>query len=336
MTAVRPLRVAVLGAGLMGRRHGHAYRSMPGVALVGFADRDPAARERIAAEFGVPCHDAWQPLLQDQAPDAVSICLPDNLHRDASLAALSRGVAVLLEKPMATSVAEAEEIAAAGSGGLLLVGHNLRFDTRYQQARRHIASGRIGALVHMTARRNSAVGASSRYAASTGLVWHVGVHDIDIVQWIAGRPIRAVTARGVSRRLAAEGHYDSVLVLAALDDGTPVTLEMSWILPGHFGSGLDSALQIMGTEGRITVQGFDQGLEIADGTTVQHPDTMRWAELDDGSAGGILAEEIRHFVRCVRQEIAPAVSLDDALSAVRVAAAIQQSLAEGRTIALGR
>jgi UDP-N-acetylglucosamine 3-dehydrogenase len=334
MSAFRPLRVAVLGAGLMGRRHGHAYRGIPGVELVGFVDRDPAAAGRIAAEFAVPCHAEWQPLLDGEPPDAISICLPDNLHRDASLAALSRGVAVLLEKPMATSVAEAEEIAAAGRERLLLVGHNLRFDARYQQARRQFAAGRIGGLVHMTARRNSAIGASARYAASTGLVWHVGVHDIDLVQWIAGRPIREVTARGVSRRLASEGHYDSVLVLALLDDGTPVTMEMCWVLPGHFGSGLDSALQIMGTEGRITVHGFDQGLEIADGATVQHPDTMRWAELDDGSAGGVLAEEIRHFVRCVREGAAPAVALDDALSAVRVAAAIQRSLAGGATVAV--
>ena len=330
----RPLRVAVIGAGLMGERHARAYLSLAGVDLLGFVDRDEAAQARVRDLFGVPCHRHWDELFAAAALDAVSICLPDDAHLSASLAAFDRGLAVLLEKPLATDIGEAERIAAASRGRLLLVGHLLRFDARYQQARRLFASGRIGDLVHVTSRRNSAIGAASRYGKSTSLLWHVAVHDIDLVQWVTGRPIVEVLAKGVSRRLAPLGHLDSVLALATLADATPVAMEFSWIMPEHFGSGLDARLDVVGTEGRIEVHGLDQGLKVADRSSLQFPDTARWVEYDDGSAGGILAAEIAHFVRCAAGGIAPGVAVDDALAAVKVAAAMERSLAEERAIAV--
>ncbi|MBI1778488.1 MAG: Gfo/Idh/MocA family oxidoreductase [Proteobacteria bacterium] len=325
-------RIAVIGAGLMGRRHGHAYRSIPGVELIGFVDHDPAAQAEVRQIFGLPCHSHWDELFAADGLDAVSICLPDDQHLPASLAALERGLAVLLEKPLATDVREAERIVAASQDRLLLVGHMLRFDARYQQARRLLAAGRIGDLVHLTTRRNSAIGAASRYGKRTSLLWHVAVHDIDLVQWITGRPIVEVTAKGVSRRLAPLQHLDSVLALATLGDDTPVAMEFSWIMPEHFGSGLDARLEVVGTEGRIEVHGLDQGLRVADRTSLEFPDTTRWVDYDDGSAGGILVAEIAHFVRCLVEGITPGVAVADALQAVKVAAALERSLAEGRTV----
>ncbi len=225
------VNVVVIGAGLMGHRHAHAYRGIPGVVLAAMADRDPAAREHVESTFGIPCHADWRNALDTPRLDAVSICLPDSLHLDATEAACSQGLAVLLEKPIATDLADAERIARVAQGRTVLVGHLLRFDPRYQGARRALHAGHIGDLVHLTARRNSAIGAAARYRDSTSLVFHVGVHDIDLIQWITGRRIAEVLAHGVSKRLAAAGHYDSVLALGRLDDATPFTLEMSWFFP---------------------------------------------------------------------------------------------------------
>ena len=73
----KPLRVAVIGAGLMGRRHALAYRSLDGVDVVGFVDRDAAAAAKVGEAFGVPCHADWDALYAAAELDAVSICLPD-------------------------------------------------------------------------------------------------------------------------------------------------------------------------------------------------------------------------------------------------------------------
>lgn len=330
MTQATPLRVAVIGAGLMGRRHALAYRSIPGVELVAMADSDPGARQAAEQAFGVPCDPDWQRVVQRADLDAVSICLPDSLHLAATLAACSNDLAVLLEKPVATDLAEAERIAEAARGRAVLVGHLLRFDPRYQGARRALRAGRVGQLVHLKARRNSAIGAAARYQGTTSLVWHLGVHDIDLMQWTTGLRIVEVTAYGVSKRLAEYGHWDSVLALGRFNDGTPFTLELSWVLPAYFRLGLDAGLEILGTEGRIEVHGLDQGLRVADREAQEYPDTARWVEYDDGAAGGLLSAEIAHFVRAIRENRPFDVAVEDAVSAVRVAHAIEQSLCTGQ------
>src|SRR5580658_8282645 len=100
--ATRTLRVAVVGAGLMGRRHAHAYRSIPGVELVAMADKNPGVCDDIERAFGVPCDTEWRPLLERRDLDAVSICLPDSLHLEATAAACANGLAVFLKKTVAT------------------------------------------------------------------------------------------------------------------------------------------------------------------------------------------------------------------------------------------
>lgn len=336
MTNMSPLRVAVVGAGLMGGRHAHAYRSIPGVALTAMADSDPAVCAQMERLHGVPCQLDWRAALDAPGLHAVSICLPDDAHLAATEAALERGLAVLLEKPVATSLADAARIEQLSRGRTLLVGHLLRFDPRYQAARRALRSGRIGDIVHLKARRNSAIGAAARYRNTTSLVWHLGVHDIDLMQWFTGRRITEVTAHGVSKRLAEFGHYDSVLALGRFDDGTPFTMELSWVLPAHAGPGLDAGLDLLGTAGRIEVHGLDQGLRVSDEASLSYPDTTRWVEYDDGTAGGILLAEIAHFVRAVREGLPVDVPVGDAVAAVRVAHAIELALRSGRPTQVGQ
>ena len=336
MTAspLRPIRVAVIGAGLMGRRHALSYQSLPGVELVALADVDADTCVAASNTFGVPCLQDWKAVMAMPGLDAVSICLPDNHHLAAVLDAFANNLAVLLEKPIAMDVIEAETIAAASEGRIFMVGHMLRFDPRYQGARNAVRSGRIGEIVHLKTRRNSAMGATQRYRGTTTLVWHVGVHDIDLVEWMAESRFVDVMAYGSSKRLRDEGHMDSVLVLGRLANGVPCAMEFSWILPEYFDSGLDSGMDIAGTRGRIDVHGLDQGLRIADDKSIQFPDTTRWIEFDDGRHGGILATEISHFVDCVRTKRRPDMEVADAVSATKVASAIEHSLAAGHPIVI--
>jgi predicted dehydrogenase len=331
---MRSVRVAVIGAGLMGRRHAQAYRSLAGVDVLALADSDPAVQAAVARDFGVPCLSDWRAVLDMPDLDAVSICLPDSMHLAATEAACLRDLAVLLEKPVATDPDEAARIVELARGRTVLVGHMLRFDPRYQNARRALQAGRIGDVVHLKAWRNSAIGAAIRYRDSTSLVWHVGIHDIDLMQWMTGRPIVEVMAHGVSKRLAEFGHYDSVLALGRFADGVPFTLELSWVLPAHYGLGLDAGMAVMGTEGRIEVHGLDQGLRIADSATLEYPDTTRWVEYDDGTAGGILLAEIAHFIRAVREHAPLGVAVEDAAAAVLVAHAMEASLVSGAPVRL--
>ncbi len=330
----KTITVGVIGAGLMGLRHAAIYDAMPGVRLAGVIDTDAAARHRATTGFGVPAHDRIENLLAHPGLDAVSICLPDTLHSAATLAALAVGLHVLLEKPLAMSVTEGEQIrdAARRAGSIFMVGHLLRFDPRYDQARQAVQRGQIGAVAHVYARRNSAIGAAARYGGAVRLPWHVSIHDIDLVRWITGREFVQVTAHASDRRLGAIGHLDSLLALLRLDDGTPCVVESCWVLPAHFKSGIDAQLEVVGTEGVIEVTGLEQGLRVADRAGMQYPDTMRYVESDGGTPGGILKTELEHFIACIRNGRAPLVTAEDGLAAVRVAAAIDEAVASRQMV----
>jgi predicted dehydrogenase len=328
------VRVAVVGGGLMGLRHARVLRGFPGVELVAVVDRAEVARQRVASELGVTAPAGLDDLWTCQ-PDAVVVALPDDAHVEAALAVLERGLPVLVEKPLATSVDDAVRIWRAARGTLLMVGHLLRFDARYLRARRLVASGELGDVLHVYARRNSAAGAGQRYGGSTRLMWHVSIHDIDLVRWVTGRQIVAVTARGVSRGVAGQGQLDSLVALLELDGGGVAGLESCWALPGIYRDGIDARLEVVGTRGALEVQGLEQGLAVVVGDARWHPDTTRYVEHDDGAGGGILAAELAHFVRCVTLGVPCVIDPGDALAAVRVAAAIEAAVETGLRIPVG-
>lgn len=332
----RDITVGVVGMGLMGERHAAIYRQLPGVRLAGVVDIDPKVRALVHARLGVASYQDLRDFLAVQGLDAVSICLPDNLHRDATLEAFDAGLHVLLEKPLATTVSDGERLvqAAGCTDRVFMVGHLLRFDPRYDLARQHVRRGDVGQLAHVYARRNSALGSAQRYGSATRLTWHVAVHDVDLVRWISGREVVRVTAHASDRRLHEAGHLDSMLALLVLDDGTPCVVESCWILPPHFKSGIDAQLEIVGTDGVIEVTGLEQGLRVANATGLWQPDTMRFVEHADGRVGGVLKTELEHFVACIRTGQAPLVTGEDGLAALRVTEAMEASIASARTVAL--
>ncbi|WP_019815849.1 Gfo/Idh/MocA family protein [Saccharomonospora saliphila] len=139
------VRIAVVGAGLIGRRHIGLVREHPGCELVSVVDPDPAARDG----HGVPGHADVAEMLARTAPDGVIVASPNALHVEHALACVSAGVPVLVEKPLADTVAEAETVVtAAGAGGVpLLVGHHRRHSPLMAAACEVIRRGALGRLV---------------------------------------------------------------------------------------------------------------------------------------------------------------------------------------------
>ncbi|MGH3518351.1 MAG: Gfo/Idh/MocA family protein [Haloechinothrix sp.] len=324
--------MAVVGAGLMGMRHARVLVGLPGVQLTAVVDPSPEVLQGVGRTF-----DVWTTDHVANLPeiDGAIVASPDNAHRAVTVELLARGVSVLVEKPLATTVEDATAMLDAAHGTtLLMVGHLLRFDPRYLQARREFTSGRLGDLLHVYARRNSARGAVRRYGTTTRLHWHVSVHDVDLVRWVTGREIVEVTARGVSRRSDAAGQLDSLVALLSLDNGCTAVVESCWSLPPHLRSAIDARFSLVGTDGWLEVSGFQQGLTVVDSSSVSYPDTTRYAEYDDGAGGGILAAQLAHFVRCVEGYVSPLFDPTEALAAVRVVAAIERSLTTGAPVGL--
>ena len=176
------LRVGVVGVGPMGQGHVKHYRTIPGCELVAISDMDPARRAETAVKSGAMAFAEPKDLIG--RGDAVSIATPTVTHLDIALRFIDAGVHVLVEKPMAASSREAEEIVAAArrKGVVLQVGHIERFNPAIQEIRRRIEIGQVGQVYQISTRRQ---GPFPARIADVGVVKDLATHDIDLTAWVA-------------------------------------------------------------------------------------------------------------------------------------------------------
>lgn len=274
------LRYAVIGAGGISSVHLRAIATQPDVTLVGIAD--PAAPElwRVPAEFAAAprFHDAEQ-LLRETRPDLVSICAPNLSHHPLTLLALRHGASVVCEKPMATTVAQAEEMESARAAAGRLGGINFSYRNvgSFRFARDLVAAGELGRLTRVNvvylqsflgARMTLHSWRNDLALAGFGALGDLGVHMIDAVRFITGLDYRRVV--GVAQTLIREkpdatGRLLPVTTdtnaafLAELSGGVVGTFETTQIAPGY---GNYFRVELSGEHGTLAVHS-------------DHPDEIR-------------------------------------------------------------
>jgi predicted dehydrogenase len=188
MTDGDGLKVAVIGVGYLGRFHAQKWATLPGCRLIGVADPVEATRAAVAAELGAPPVADWRELLG--RVEAVSIATPTPLHHPIARACLEAGVHVLVEKPITTTVAEAEDLirTAATAGRVLQVGHLERFNAAVRA---------IEGLVRQPRFIESARLAPFRQRGTdVSVVLDLMIHDIDLIQSIVRSPLVSIDAIG--------------------------------------------------------------------------------------------------------------------------------------------
>jgi len=321
------LRAGVIGVGTFGSLHARVYSELDSVELVAVADVRADRAQTIASQYNARAYEDYNKLLERENLDIVSVCTSDELHLEPVLAAAAAGKHILVEKPLALNTADCDTMiqAAESAGVKLMVGQILRFDPRYYAARQAIAEGSIGDTVHFFARRNNLITSAERLGKHTNVLFFLGVHDIDFMNWCAGSKVERVYAESVSRYLKDMGTADSYLVLIKFEDGTIASLEVSWILPMTFTKRLDAVFKAVGTEGTVHVDGSGQAVEIYLRNESSCPDVMYTPEIY-GKYTGILKDEISHFVECVRDDKTPAATGQDGKAAVEIVCAIAESL----------
>ncbi len=326
-----PIRIAVLGTGFMGTLHARTLARSPLAELTHVVDIRAEAAEAAAAATGARASSDAASVLADPSVDAVVVALPDTLHVDVTVAALRADKAVLLEKPMAHDTAGAEAIAAAAAAGpgRLMVGQLCRFDPRYRQAAETTATGGIGAPLHIAISRFC--GHPGKRAVGSHLCWLMGVHDVDLIQWITGcRITRVVAAR--SRRDCIPGMEvgveDVVMALLELEGGALAQLSFGWTLPANAAAGLQAGLRLVGTKGMIDIADTDAGMFAVTPSGASYADTRYWPTLA-GQTGGSLRAEIDHFLAATHDGSPYLVPVEDTLASVRVNDAILRALQDG-------
>lgn len=324
-------RLALVGAGFMGQFHAQAIASCDVAELTAVVDTNPEARV-VADRYDARYLDSIDAALAADDIDGFVVAVPDRLHVEPASALLAAGRSVLLEKPLADTLEGARAISAAEreGGGRLLVGHVLRYDPRYAQAAAAVRAGAIGEVLHVSSGRLAIQGLGERMNGTSSVLFYLGVHDADLVQWIADSSITRVYSRAVRKLMPARGvdSEDAIVTTLELEGGGVGQLYAGWTLRDDTPSPVNARTVVVGSEGSIEVDVHDHGLRIHDGSGYQRPDGMHWPEAN-GRLVGDLLEEVRHFAVAIARDEPFLMPVDDALRAVAVNDAILRSVESG-------
>jgi predicted dehydrogenase len=218
------LRVGLIGCGAFGESHLAAFAAIPYARIAAVTDTAPDRARRAAERYGVP-HIArdFQELVAMPDIDAVSVVTTEDQHLKPVLAALENGKHVFVEKPMAMSVEDAQQMvdAARKSGLNLMPGHLLRFEPRYATVKEKLTAGRLGRILSMYTRRNRPKW-QGRIYKRTPLVLETAIHDIDTMLWYMGEKVKSVWGWQVSAETGAQPDlFCGVLLDPSRQDALP-------------------------------------------------------------------------------------------------------------------
>jgi len=256
------VNIGIVGAGRQGRRRARVLEPFPDDRLVAVADRDATAAQRLAAVYAAEAHNEWSVLVARPDVEVVLVCTPPDSHAEIAVAALDRHRHVLVEKPLARSVAEAKPIVAAAHAALAhgvvcAVGFNYRYHPAIQQARRWVDEDAIGEL--MFARMRHGIAGRQGYAADWrtsaatsggGELLDQGVHLIDLAHWFFGdfSEVRAMLSTSYWPIAPLE---DNAFVLLRTAAGQVVQMHASWTEWRNLFS-----LELFGRDGYVRVEGL--------------------------------------------------------------------------------
>lgn len=329
------VKLAVVGVGRMGQLYARIAAELPQTDLVAVCGQRHEPVDTLARQFDVPAYagGAYQRMLAERPEiDAVVVATPEWLHLDPALAAIEAGKHLLLEKPIATSVPDAQRIvdAAEAAGITLMVCHQLRFDPRYALAKEALDRGDVGELCHVYARRHTTSVAADRVRGRIPLTCWISPHELDLLLWLTGSPVTAVTAHTRGGHTEPEGYFHATLRFAS---GVTAVFEQSWSAPPLAGRTRQALLDLRGTLGAIEVTPNEQGLAIFTAGAPVYPALLE-SPIVHGRVFGVFPALVAHFADCVLNLHSPLVTGRDGLAAVLVAEAIDRALETGREVTL--
>jgi UDP-N-acetylglucosamine 3-dehydrogenase len=325
------VRWGVIGLGWFGEVHAEALSAMPGIELAALCTRRSQRLAEVADRFGVAKrYTDYRQLLADPHIDVVGITTHIQDHRDIAIDALRSGKHVFLEKPMAPTVADCDQIvaAAAVARGYFMVGHICRFDPRVALAKQAIDDGQIGKIVSMHARRNLSVRIGRLVLDSISALMGDGIHDGDLMLWFSQAKPVSIYAQEIHPGI--NKFPDGGWAMARLDSGAIAVIESIWHLPEKSPYQIDARMEIIGTEGALYINCGEAGLEIHDVTGNHLPDTLYWPNVF-GQRFGILRSELRYFADCVAAGRRPdRITPQESRDAVALLAGAEESSRTGQ------
>jgi len=328
------LRIGVVGAGIMGQWHARVYRDDPRCEVVAVSDLNGNRADEFAQEFSISSvFETHGDMLDKTELDAVSVCTPDFAHAGPAVDAAEAGKHVLIEKPLAVSVQDAEVIieTVRRKGVTAMAQFSHRWIPSYRKAKHLLAGGALGEPVMAYARKNDRIYVPTKmigWADRTTPCWFLSSHDIDLVCWLFESVPVEVYANAVSKVLVSRGVNtpDAVQAQVRFADGAVATFESCWIYPDTFPTMTDSFIEVITTGSVVHLDRKQEQVEISTEQEYSYPRNLLFLEYEDGVTQGAVPLAIRHFVTCVLEGREPLVDLESSLVVTRILDAAQRSI----------
>lgn len=341
------VRIGIVGAGSWGAMHARAYVQNPLVELVGICDLDEERACHAAQKFGIPKYFTSIDRLFDEGLDGISVATPDTAHAGIVLKAAARGVHILVEKPLATTLEEctAMVVAAEKACVILMVDWHNRWNPPIYYAWKSIRLGELGDLRYIYYRLSDTVYVPLKmlpWASQSSVMWFLGSHALDTTCWLVGKqPVRLYCQKR-QEMLPALGVNTPDLYVTVLEfeGGTLAVIENTWIMPQESPSLIDHKVEILGTRGAIYLDPTHHGAlaKYSAETTAgfpnpSYPDLFVSPEIYDKQMG-FAVESMHHFVDCIRNQAKPLATGMDGLLNTRLILAAEKSAKTGMPVVM--
>ncbi|SMG23256.1 Gfo/Idh/MocA family protein [Paraburkholderia susongensis] len=339
------INIAVVGAGVIGKRHMQEIASSDQCRLVAIADPSSEA-EHQAGTLGVALYKDYRKLLDTERADAVIVCTPNSTHVEVGMACIDRGIPVLIEKPIADDLASARALAEASRTARVpvLVGHHRRHNPMVRTAKKVIGEGHIGKLVVanimcLVYKPDAYFDVPWRRRTGGGPILINMIHEIDLIRHLCGE-VASVQAVSSSRTRAHEVE-DSAACTLELDNGTVANISLSdtaatpWSwdtaagedrqlfdycpVPTHFFAGTNGALSLP-----------DRTLWSYDGEKGRHRPIH--GECTPMEEENTYANQLRHFIDVVNGAAEPLIDAHDAARTLAATLAVAEAAKTGLKI----
>jgi predicted dehydrogenase len=330
------VRIGLIGYGYWGPNLARNFHQLPEAWLVACADSDPARVNEAARLYPTLEHATtnYGELLDNPTLDAIVVATPARSHYEITRAALERGKHVLVEKPLAMSSREAQELAACAraTDGVLMVGHTFVYNPVVWKIKELLASRAIGDLYYIYSNRVNL----GRVQRDINALWSIAPHDVSILLYLLDALPLTVSARGAT--YVSEKIEDVVFVLLTFPHNVIAHIHASWLDPSK-----TRQMTLVGSEKMIVYDDVDpeaklkiydkgvykRGAAFGEFQLKVHSGDIHIPKIDLTEP---LRNECAHFVECVRERKSPQTGVEDGLRVVRVLEAAQQSLEQNGAV----
>jgi len=344
--STHPIRIAVAGAGLIGKRHIAAIDVVPNVTLACIVEPSDEG-ESLAKAKGTALYRTLADMLSTNRPDGIILATPNQTHVEAGLACIAAGIPTLIEKPLATDTASALSLvnAAEAANIPILTGHHRRYNPLVQKAHDVISSGAIGRITAIHGQTwlrkpDDYFDVEWRSLTGAGPVFINLIHDIDVLRYLCGdvASVHAMESNAV-RGFEVE---DTAVILLRFASGAIGTVNVSDAISAPWSWELtakENPAYPATSEACYSIGGTKGSLSLPNLALWQHPEDQSWmapiaATNIPFSFDDPVHRQIEHFAAVIRDDVKPLVSGREGLETLRVIEAVKQSARSGKTINL--